>query len=177
MQSSSCKWNVMPVRIPTIAHSLTTGLGLLVAAVILVGATPAPQWRASDFFKPREQLESFEVYHLSDHLEYYSDITLEALISSKPAPRDYARIGNENRYAVDALYHGLNDTVVFLHTPCETRKLDVRWAIVLNYKDHTKDALGFNRRARCLQLLSREAPTATTDGMLEFVDRTFGFMR
>lgn len=177
MQSSSCNWDVMRVRILTIARSLIASLVLLVPAVILAGATPAPQWRAADFFKPREQLESFEVYHLSDHMEYYSDITLEALISSKPAPRDYARIGSENRYAVDALYQGLNDTVAFLNTPCETRRLDVRWAIVLNYKDHTKDALGFNRRARCLQVLSRQAPTATTDGMLEFVDRTFGFMR
>lgn len=167
----------MLVRTLTIVRSLITALALLVPALILAGATPAPLGRAADFFKPQEQLESFEIYHLSDHMEYYSEITLAALISSKPAPRDYARIGNENRHAVDALYQGLNDTIVFLNTPCETRRLDVRWAIVLNYKDHTKDALGFNRLARCLQALSRQAPNVTTDGMVEYVDRTFGFMR
>jgi hypothetical protein len=160
-----------------IARSLATVFALLFPVLILADATPAPQAKAADFFKPREQLESFEVYHLSDHMEYYSDITLDALISSKPAPRDYVRIGNENRYAVDALYSELSDTILFLHTPCETRRLDVRWAIVLNYDDHTRAALGFNRLAHCLQFSTHREPIAATAGMVEFVDRTFGFMR
>jgi hypothetical protein len=40
-----------------IARSLAALLVLFVAAVILAGATPAPQGKAADFFKPREQLE------------------------------------------------------------------------------------------------------------------------
>ena len=177
MQGSGRNWYVMSLRVVKIARSLRAFLILFGPALILAGVTPAPQGRVADFFKPQDQLESFEVYHVSDRMLYYTDITLEELISSRPPARDYARIRAENRYAVNALYSALNETVVFLAAPCDAHRIDVRWAIVFNYTDHTKAALGFNRLAHCVQLSSRKTPIAATTDLVEFVDRTFGFMR
>ncbi len=164
----------MRVRCLAIGRSLAALVVLLIPASIFVGAAPATQRKAANFFKPQEQLESFEVYHVD--AIYNTRISLDALVSSMP-PRDYVRVRNENRFAVDALYSGLNDTIVDLNTPCETEGVDVRFAIVFNYKDRTKDVLGFNRVAHCLQVSSRRDPIVSTDGMVRFVDRTFGFMR
>jgi hypothetical protein len=150
-------------------------LAMLVPALGLQGAAPGSQRKVSDLLRQRQYLESFEVYHISDGAMYRARISLEALISSMPA-RDYAKISADNSFAIDSLYWGLNDTIVF-DGPCEGNDVDVRWAIVLNYRDHTKEALGFNRISNCLQLLSRKAPIATTSGLVAFVDRTFGFMR
>jgi hypothetical protein len=174
VQSYSGKWDVMLVRLLAIARSLAALLVLLVSALIFAGATPAPHPKAADFFKPKEQLESFEVYHVD--AIYNHRITLQELISSMPA-RDYVRIRSDNYFAVDALYSGLDNTSINLNSPCDSTGPDVRWAIVLNYKDHTREAIGFDRIAYCLQVSSRQAPMPSTDGMVKFVDRTFGFMR
>ncbi len=116
------------------------------------------------------------IYHIPDDALYRARISLDALISSIPA-QDYARIKADNSYAVGSLYSALSDTILDPNTPCEANQVDVRWAIVLNYKDHTKEALGFNRVAKCVQFLSHPTASTATPGLVRYVDRTFGFMR
>lgn len=159
-----------------VAHSIALPAIIMASLSMVDDLGPSPARKASAFAGPRERLTSFEIYHIPDGNMYRSRISLNALISSFPA-QDYARISAENSFAVDSLYQALDATILSPSIPCETNDIDARWAIVLNYKDHTKEAIGFNRVARCVQFLSRKEPTTATSGLVTFVDRTFGFMR
>jgi hypothetical protein len=140
-------------------------------------AAPERQGRPlAELLRPRQHLESVEIYHIPDLAMYRASIPLEELITNIVV-RDYARIRPDNHITVDSLYTSLAQTIAFENLPCETDTIDARWAIVLKYSDHTKEALGFNRTTHCVQLLSRKKPLAVTSGVLEFIDRAFGFMR
>jgi hypothetical protein len=133
------------------------------------------QRRLSEFVKPQQQLASFEVYHIRHrNVTYLTRITLEALVS-RMSVQDYVRISAENTYASDSLYSAMEETLTNPDTSCPASP-DVRWAIVLNYRNKTKDALGFGTLDNCVQVSSLSKPLATSSALLKFVQRMFPFM-
>lgn len=157
-------------------------LSLLAAAMLSLDAAaaaknlaPPSQHNAAGFFRTREQLTYFEVYHTDSRGLYRTLVSLESLLAAKPD--DYVRIDSGNSEAVGDLYHALADTVTDQASACKGDNVDVRWAIVLNYRDQTRDAIGIGQPYSCVKVLSRETPVVVaSDTLLKYVKRNFPFM-
>ena len=146
-------------------------LGVVAPTLQLDAATG----RLIDVVKPQDQLESFDVYHIPEAVAYDpSRINLADLLKGTSRDEDSAHVSADN-LATIALYRSLQYTF-FGSEPCEVPHIDIRWAVVLNYRDHAREAIGFNRDVHCVQLLSRSTPTSSTPDLVRFVERTFGFM-
>jgi hypothetical protein len=88
------------------------------------------------------------------------------------------RIRSENWRAINEFYKALNTTLVEASSGCDDgNPLDVRWAIVVNYVDHTKEVLGLDPLRDCIQILSIAAPLHSSLDLLKYVERTFPFMK
>jgi uncharacterized Fe-S cluster-containing radical SAM superfamily protein len=154
----------------------------LAAACVLFGVlcientVSAAQHSATEFVKPREQLAYFEIYHMRDEgMLYRVAISLESLLTRQHVD-DYVRIEASNTFAVSGLYETLNGTVFDSSIDCSTMHFDARWAIVLNYVDKTKDAIGFGPSSKCVHLLNRKEPIAASRTLFQYVQRNFPFM-
>lgn len=89
---------------------------------------------------------------------------------------DYARIDRDNSDVIDDLYRAIHDTSVSPERPCEQLNIDVRWALVLTYRDGNKDALGIGFVNPCLQLSSRpDAVPGSRKELMSFIQRMFPF--
>jgi hypothetical protein len=60
---------------------------------------------------------------------------------------------------------------------CEASRIDVRWAVALEYTDNTRELIGINRNVQCVQFQSRVLPVnASSIKLLNFMERTFPFL-
>lgn len=147
----------------------------VVGVLAIQGSVSAAQHNAAELFRSREQLAYFEVYHIPHQGALYrTAISLETLLAKKNA--DYVRIDSGNGEAVDDLYQALTNTVTDLNAECSSDYVDARWAIVLNYNDQTRQAIGFGPAYSCVRFLSRKAPVVASDALLRYVMRNFPFM-
>ena len=148
---------------------------LSLACVLAVQSPVSPaQHNVAELVRSREQLLSFEVYHTATDALYRTAVSIESLLASKTA--DYVRIDSGNSEAVADLYRALANTATDPKSACRSDHIDVRWVIVMNYRDQTKDAIGIGQPYSCVQILSREAPVVASDGLLKYVQRNFPFM-
>jgi len=93
--------------------------------------------------------------------------------------QDYVRIQSENWRAVNDLYSALGSTTIDANNRCnEGKPLDVRWAIVVNFLDRSKQIVGLDPlQQNCLQLLSVQGAFPSSRDFLVYVERTFPFMK
>jgi hypothetical protein len=148
---------------------------VLFGVLCIANTVSAAQHSATEFVKPRERLAYFEIYHMRDEgMMYRVSISLESLMM-QPVD-DYVRIERSNTFAVSDLYETLNGTVFDSSIDCSTMHFDARWAIVLNYVDKTKDAIGFGPSSKCVHLLNRKEPIAASRTLFQYVQRNFPFM-
>jgi hypothetical protein len=146
------------------------------ALLAIQGPAAAVQHSAVEFVKPRQQLAYFEVYHIRhENILYRAGVSLEALLA-KSQVQDYVRIDGENREAVADLYQALTNTATEPTAECSSDSVDTRWAIVLHFRDQTKEAIGFGPAYLCIRILSRTAPVVATTALLKFVEKSFPFM-
>ena len=139
----------------------------------------AQQRNASEFFHVKDQVDYVEVYHVAHvDVSYRTAILLGDLIAEGASAQDYVRITARNFRAIDELYKVLTNTTVDPNTACASgSQLDVRWGIVINYKDHTREAVGFGNLFDCVQILSIAAPVHSSWDLLRYAERTFPFMK
>jgi|GEM_PF-3452250 len=139
----------------------------------------AQQRNVSEFFHAKDQVDYVEVYHIAHvDVSYRTDILLGDLIAEGPSAQDYVRITARNFRAINELYKVLKNTTVDPKTACASgSQLDVRWGIVINYRDHTREAVGFGNLFDCVQILSIDAPLHSSWDLLKYVERTFPFMK
>lgn len=135
---------------------------------------------ADELFKAKDQVAFFEVYHIAhESTSYRTVVPLSEVIS--PSSQDYVRISERNWRAVDALYHAFSITPFERTSECPTHpkpfRLDVRWAIVVTYKDGSHDALGFNDLFDCIQSSGSPKAWRSGRGLFTYVVQTFPFMR
>jgi hypothetical protein len=133
------------------------------------------QHNAGEYFRPREQLGYFEIYHIETNVLYRSGITLDRLIEGKPVDV-YVRIRSNDTRAVSDLYQALNGTTINLTEGCSPNSPDMRWGIVLNYRDGTRDAIGFPASSSCAQILSKTEPVVASAALRIYVEHNFPFM-
>ena len=159
----------------------------LIAAVCaaLIEATPTPnaeappaepQHRLSEFVQPAKAIDHIELYHIEHRgVLYRRRMTLGVLLGMSPVT-DYARIDRDNFDVIDDLYRAIHDTSVSPERPCEQSNIDVRWALVLTYRDGNKDALGIGFVNPCLQLSSRpDALPGSRKELMSFIQQMFPF--
>jgi hypothetical protein len=147
----------------------------LTGVLAIQSPVSSAQHNAAEFFHTREQLAYFEVYHIPHQgVLYRTAISLETLLAKKNA--DYVRIDSGNGEAVADLYQALTNTVTDSNAECSSDYVDARWAIVLNYNDQTREAIGFGPAYSCVRILSRKAPLVASDALLQYVMRNFLFM-
>jgi hypothetical protein len=167
------------------AH-IYTFVRLLVSwtALLAILSTPrsafAAETHVSDFVQAKDKVEYFEVYHIAHiDVDYRAPTALRDLISQRLRAQDYVRISAENFRAIDELYAALRNTAVDRKKACEFigGPLDVRWGIVINYVDHTREAVGFGNLFDCVQLLSAPKAWRSSGNLLRYVERTFPFMK
>jgi hypothetical protein len=142
-------------------------------------AAVAQQHRAIDLFHAKDQVDYVEVLHIA-HVDtvYRSAILLGDLSSRGLDAQDYVRIRARNFRAINDLYKALNNTAIGPNTRCDGGyPLDVRWAIVVNYVNHTKEAVGLDPLQNCIQILSIPAPFRSSPDLVRYVQRTFPFMK
>jgi hypothetical protein len=179
-RQGACDRNIMlSVQIAAFARSSLLRSAVMLAILTPIPATAAATTHASESFGPKGTVAYFEVYHIAHvDVEYRSDITLQDLTSQRTSAQDYVRISAENFRAVDALYAALAITTVNKKEACEYQgPLDVRWAIVITYLNHTKEAIGFGATLNCVQVLSAPTSWRSSRGLLHYVERTFPFMK
>jgi hypothetical protein len=153
------------------------------AAVVDVTPSPnvqprpaEPQHRLSELVQPAQAVDHIELYHIEHRgTLYLRRITLDVLLSMSPVT-DYARIDKDNSDVIDDLYRTIDVTSVSPDRACPQSNIDVRWALVLTYRDGKKDALGIGFVNPCLQLSSRpSAVPASREPLMSFIQRTFPF--
>lgn len=133
----------------------------------------AAQHNVAELVRTREQLLYFEVYHTDSRGVRRTAVTITSLLGGET---DYVRVDNGNSEAVADLYQALMNTVIDPSSACRNSYVDVRWVIVMNYRDQTRDAIGIGQPYSCVQILSREAPAVASNGLLKYVQRNFPFM-
>ena len=148
------------------------------ATMAVAGAqtpSPAEPHKLAEFFRGKASVRTVELYHIEHRGVLYGiRITLDYLLTMPV--RDYARIEADNAELLDDLYSALGDTSVAPERSCRQSPLDVRWAIVLTYKDGKKDAVAIGADRPCVQLSSRDAALpASRARLLGFIQRTFPF--
>ena len=151
--------------------------------MIALGLLPLPSTAqvlvgADELFKSKSSVAFFEVYHIAhESMLYRADVPLAAVIS--PSSQDYVRITERNWRAVDALYDGLAKTGIDRAADCpsHSQTLDVRWAIVVTYKDGSHDAIGLNDLWDCVQMSTSPKAWRSGRGLYEYVIQTFPFMK
>ena len=129
-------------------------------------------------FKAKEQVAYFEVYHIAhESTSYRTAIPLSSVIS--PSSQDYVRVSERNWRAVNALYEAFSKTGVDRTQDCPGRPqiFDVRWAIVVTYKDGSRDAVGFNDLSDCIQSSRSAKAWPSGRGLFVYAIQNFPFMR
>lgn len=155
------------------------------ASALFSGETPAPsphipgrrpQTQLSELLQPAEAVDHIELYHIEHRGTLYRRrITLDVLLGMTPVT-DYARIDRDNSEVIDDLYRAIRGTSISLDHPCPQSEIDVRWALVLTYRDSKRDAVGIGFVNPCLQLGSRpDAVLASREQLMTFIRRTFPF--
>jgi hypothetical protein len=154
---------------------ITSAILALLGIVAGQGPTMGAQHTLAEYFRPRQQLAFFEVYHIPDPISLYrSSVSLGQLLQMTPV-NEYVRVDADSKAVAD-LYRALNDAVVDSGAECPDR-VDARWAIVLTYRDQTTEAVGFGPVGKCVQLLSRQDLVDISPALLKYVERDFPFMR
>lgn len=117
------------------------------------------------------ELESFDVYHISETTTRPLRITTETLVASKLARTDFLHIT-----ATREIRRVLSNTA--LTGVCRTQGIDVRWAIVLNFADDTHATIGFSTpdEAECVSIASERNDVSVSRDLFDYVSRTFGFL-
>jgi hypothetical protein len=129
-------------------------------------------------FKPKEQVAYFEIYHIAhESTSYRTAIPLSEVI--RPSSQDYVRVSERNWRALDALYDAFSKTGIDRDLECPGRPevLDVRWAIVVTYKDGSHDAVGFNDLRDCVQSSRSAKPWPSGRGLYVYAIQNFPFMK
>ena len=152
---------------------------LLAAGILAFLSVLAVQFQAcaspgflGRYFKPESQLKSVEVYHVNSSTLVRAALNFSTLMSTERSD-DYVRF-NRPGSAVRDLYEALNGTVI-LDGTCGS--FDMRWAVVMTYRDQTREAVGFGPFYQCVEVLSTGERLAVSPALFEYVLRTFPFMR
>src|SRR5579885_915115 len=154
----------------------------LVAAALLLSFWPLPVraelTSVDELVKPKGEVAYFEVYHIAhEATSYRTAVPLSSVIG--PASQDYVRISERNWRAVDMLYDVFSKTGVDRTRDCPSHPqiFDLRWAIVVTYKDGSHDAVGFNDLQDCLQSSRSQKAWPSGRGLFVYAIRSFPFMR
>jgi len=134
----------------------------------------------SDLFKAKDSVAFFEVYHIAhESTSYRAAVPMSDVMS--PNSQDYVRVRAENWRALNALYDVFTYTPIDRRKNCELRSVpfryDVRWAIVVTYKDGSHDAVGFNELFDCIQSSTSPKAMRSGRGLYTYVVQNFPFMR
>jgi hypothetical protein len=142
----------------------------LTAVLTLQGQAAPSRHRLSEYFKPRAQLSYLEVYHAESNSISRIGSSVENLIANHT---DYVKLdAHGGSSAIPELYRALDDTTL---GPANCSSADVRWAIVFNYTDKTREAVGFGRLYDCVELLTWDRFAASRP-LWDYVHATFPFM-
>jgi hypothetical protein len=167
----------MPVaaRVWRTIQLISVAILALFGVVAEQSPTMSAQRTLAEYFKPRQQLAFVEVYHIPDPISLYrSSVSLGQLLQMTPV-HEYVRVDADSDAVAD-LYRALSEAVIDPRAECPDR-IDARWAIVLNYRDNTTEAVGFGPVGKCVQLLSQRDPVGISPALLNFVEHDFPFMR
>lgn len=80
---------------------------------------------------------------------------------------------------MNALYDAFSKTPIDRTRQCpgNPKNLDVRWAIVVHYKDGSQDAVGFNDITDCIQSSRSENAWPSGRTLFVYAIQNFPFMR
>ena len=124
----------------------------------------------------RSDLDSFEIFHVSDTAAFRTNWTISRLTASQDGVEDFLHISRE-RVAAKDLVVALSRTAVIFNQKCrDLRQIDVRWAFLLRFQDHSRAVIAFNRNFNCVQLESEPVPVGLDGAFFSFVERDFGFL-
>ncbi|MBV8369020.1 MAG: hypothetical protein JO036_08885 [Candidatus Eremiobacteraeota bacterium] len=149
----------------------------------LVPTVPAVNTSAAEtsvvaHFKPPAEVERFDVYHKNEHAFYVITITVPMLLDDGYATH-YVSV-RDDEVAFAELYHAFESTTVRATARCPA-DIDARWLVVVTYEDKTKDGIGmsqlYNDGLQCAQWLSSRETFAISDGLSQYLRKTFPFMR
>jgi hypothetical protein len=123
------------------------------------------------------RLDSFDIYHVSDVALYRVAWNLPRLIDPPHDGKDIVHVEGHEAAARELLTV-LAQTRTAHDPECERFRLgiDVRWGVVLNFRDTTRTAFGFNMRQNCLVTESSRVPTGIAGPLLAYMRKTYAFL-
>jgi hypothetical protein len=151
---------------------VATSLGAVLA--VPTGSGAAERIRTlADLAQPQSRVRTVEVFHLDSSVETRAALRFDDLMKPGGSWTSYVRLG-ENDGSIGELYTSLERSVIW-ETPCS--RPDLRWAVVLTFRDRTQQAFGFGMVLTCVEIMSTGESVQVSPGLYQYVIRTFPFMR
>jgi hypothetical protein len=151
---------------------VAASLGAMLA--VPTGSSAAEKIRTlADLAQPQSRVRTLEVFHLDSFVETRAALRFDDLMQPGRSYSSYVRLG-ENDRSIGELYTSLEHSVIW-ETPCS--KPDLRWAVVLTFRDGTRQAFGFGTLLTCVEIMSTGESVEVSPGLYQYVIRTFPFMR
>jgi hypothetical protein len=140
----------------------------LAASLVTTAALPAQSVAAekirtlADLTQPQSRVTSIEVFHLDTSVETRAALGFGDLMKPGGISSSYVRISEDDR-SISEFYASLGHSVIW-ETPCRTP--DLRWAVVLTYRDRTQQAFGFGQFLTCVAIMSTGESVEVNRAML-----------